>query len=120
MWKNRAPEGLTKGDFAELHREVGEDHPTTANRVVETCVTMFNFAQDEGIVDHGFNPAKRVNKYEEKSRDRWLRAHEVSDLADALGEIETPYMRNYYWLLLLTATCCAAMSFWRRSGSTST
>jgi len=103
-WKRRAPEELTRSDFAEMHREIGDDKPTTANRVVETCVTMFNFAQDEGIVREGFNPPKRVNKYTENSRERWLRPHEISDLADVLDDVENPYMRNYYWLLLLTAT----------------
>lgn len=103
-WNDRPPESLTRSDVADLHRDIGEDAPVLANRVVETVRTMFNFAQDEGIVREGFNPATKVNKYKEKSRDRWLRPHELADLADALDAVDNPYMRNYYWLLLLTAT----------------
>ena len=103
-WKGWNVQGINRGDVSELHRTIGEDTPTEANRVVETIRTMFNFAQREGIVPDGFNPAKHVNKYEEKSRDRWLEPSEIQALAGALADVDNPYLRNYYWLLLLTAT----------------
>lgn len=103
-WKGRQVEGINRADVAELHRTIGEDTPVEANRVVETLVTMFNFAQREGIVDDGFNPARHVEKYREKKGKRWLRPHEVKDLAGALEGEDNPYLRSYYLLLLLTAT----------------
>ncbi|MFB6263634.1 MAG: integrase arm-type DNA-binding domain-containing protein, partial [Bradymonadaceae bacterium] len=56
-WGGRPPESLTRRDISELHREIGQSAQVEANRVVETIRTMFNFAQDEGIVEEGFNPA---------------------------------------------------------------
>jgi integrase len=103
-WPKRAPDDLERSDVAELHREIGKDTPVEANRVIETIRKMYNFGQDEGIVEDGFNPASRVNKFEEQSRDRWVRPHEVSKLADAIDNIGNPYLENYYWLLMLTAT----------------
>ncbi len=103
-WGTRQPESLTRRDISELHRDIGEDAQVEANRVVETIRTMFNFAQDEGIVEDGFNPATKVNKFKEKSRDRWLRPHEIEPLSEALDAVDNIFMRRYYWLLLLTAT----------------
>jgi integrase len=103
-WSGRKPETLTRHELSELHRDIGEGAKIEANRVIETIRTMFNFAQTEGVVDDGFNPASKVNKYEEKSRDRWLREYEMRSLSDALNEIDNIYMHHYYWLLALTAT----------------
>lgn len=102
--KNRKPESLTRRELHDLHHKIGEDTPTEANRVIETLRTMFKFAAKRGIVEDDFNPAKHVELFEEKSRDRWLRSHEIKPLAEALAGIDNIYMRNYFWLLLLTAT----------------
>lgn len=104
-WKARRPESLTRRDLSELHREIGEAGQVEANRVIQVVRAMFGFAADEGIVEDGFNPARRVNLFEEKSRDRWLRPHEIKPMSDALDKlVNNIYLRNYYWLLLLTAT----------------
>lgn len=103
-WKGRPPGSLTRADLADLHREIGEEHPVEANRVIETVHTMLEFAAREGIVEDGFNPAKYVEKFPEPSRDRWLRPHEIPAFAQAVDAIDNVYMRHYFWLLLLTAT----------------
>jgi len=103
-WGSRKPESLTRSDLSSLHRDIGESARVEANRVVETARTMFNFAQDEGIVEDGFNPAAKVKRYKEGSRQRWVRADEIPALADALDGEDNPHFRNYFWLVLLTAT----------------
>jgi len=103
-WGTREPESLTRSDLSALHRDIGESAQVEANRVIETARTMFNFAQDEGIVEDGFNPAEKVKRYKEGSRQRWLREDEIPALADALDGEDNPFFRDYFWLVLLTAT----------------
>jgi len=104
-WGTRAPEDVNFHDIDKLHRKLGvaEDKVYEANRTLELIRKMFNWAADAGYVprDHD-NPAARVDAFEEQGRDRRLRKDEVSDLADAIDEESNPYIRNVFWLLLLT------------------
>lgn len=104
LWGGRPPESLTRSDISDLHRDIGEDAKVEANRVVAVIQTMYNFAGDEGIVEDGFNPAAKVKKFSEGSRERWLRKHEIPKLAASLDEVENPHMRTVFWMLLLTGT----------------
>jgi integrase len=103
-WKGRAPASITRGELADLHREIGKETPIEANRVIQLLRVMFNFAVDEGMVPETFNPLRRFNFFPEKSRDRWLRPHEIPALFGAIGEVDNIYIRNFYLVLLLTAT----------------
>lgn len=103
IWQDRKIDEIGRGEVAELHRTIGNKTPVEANRVVALLVTMYNFAQREGIVPDGHNPARHINRYRETSRERWLRPHEISRLAPHIDAVENPYLRYYYWTMLLTA-----------------
>ncbi len=101
-WGSRQPESLTRSDVSDLHRDIGENARVEANRVVAVIQTMYNFAADEGIVEDGLNPASKVKKFSEGSRERWLREDEIPRLAASLDEVDNPHMRTVFWMLLLT------------------
>lgn len=102
-WGSRPAQSITRRDLSDLHRELGAGAQVEANRVIETVRAMYSFAADEGMVEDGFNPARRVNLFVEKTRDRWLRPDEIEPMGAAIDALKNIYLRHYYWLLLLTA-----------------
>lgn len=79
---------LTRGRVAQLHHKLRET-PFQANRVLATIGSMYTFADRVGIVPDGFNPARRIEKYKERRRERFLSTEELQRLGDALREAET-------------------------------
>lgn len=101
-WGDRNPEDITHSDVDELHRSL-MDTPYRANRTLENIQTMFNFAANEGFLPREKpNPAANVQKFHEKSRDRWIHEDEMPALLDAIDKESSPYMRGVFWMLLLT------------------
>jgi len=94
---------VQRSDVAKLHQEIGKSKPTRANRVLATLSHMFELAKLWGYLEEGApNPARRIQKYSEKSRDRWVTQEELPALARAIDEEENIYARHYFWLLILT------------------
>ena len=57
--------------------------------------TLYGFAGRRKLVPAGFNPARGIDKYPEKGRERFLTADELGRLGDAIREAETvglPYL----------------------------
>ena len=99
-----ALEDLTPGRLAVYHRSVGEVAPVEANRCVETIRAAWRWAEQEGRVPDGLtDPTRRVKRFRERSRDRWLRREEVARLIEVTDQEEDPFVRAAVRLLLLTA-----------------
>lgn len=84
-------------DVARLHREIGEAHPTTANRVVTLLAHFYSWAGRVGAVPEEINPAKGIDRYRESARERYLSGEELERLGQALHEAETvgiPWARS--------------------------
>jgi integrase len=82
-------EKLTSARVAELHLRL-QDLPSAANRTVAVLHSMFSFAQKRGYVaEVSSNPASRIEKYRETSRERYLTVEELLRLGEALREAET-------------------------------
>ncbi len=73
---------VTGADVAGLHRELGEKYgPRSANKTLNLVRRAWNVAIDWGILEgNADNPAARVKRFPERSRDRWLSAEELSRL----------------------------------------
>ena len=101
----RKAQAVTQADVVKLHNRIGRDlgHPREANNVRNLLQTMFRFASENGFVprDHP-NPAQGVDKFPERSRERWVRPSELPRLAEAIEEEPNLYVRAAFWLLLLT------------------
>jgi integrase len=99
-------EDVTRADVAELHHNM-KDTPYHANRVVMVMSKMFNVAEDWGLRTEGTNPTRRIKKYKEVEKKRYLSDEEQSRLGEVLfSGLETGDYSEYvvaaFMLLLLT------------------
>jgi len=103
-WGTRKAEMIHRADVAALHRQVGtENGMTTANRLLSLVSHLFSWAEREGLVPENHpNPARRVLRFRERARDRWLTPAEVRRMMHALEAEQNVYVRGFFWLSLLT------------------
>ncbi|BEQ14195.1 site-specific integrase [Desulfoferula mesophila] len=78
---------VTREQIAKLHHSLREK-PYQANRVLEVVRKMFNLAEAWGLRPDGSNPARHIQKYKEKKRQRYLSKDEWARLGKVLVEIE--------------------------------
>lgn len=81
-------EALTRGHIGSLHLKMGET-PYAANRALATWAKMFAWAEGRGLVPKGHNPARRIERYREQGRERFLSSDEFTRLGEALRLAET-------------------------------
>jgi integrase len=88
------PDKLTRQDVARLHSSMS-DRPVQANRTLAILGGLYSWAGKNGYAAEGHNPARGIEKYPERSRERFLTSEEFGRLADALRQGETiglPYV----------------------------
>jgi integrase len=85
---SRKAEQVTTSDLAKLHTKM-RDRPYQANRMLEVVGSLYAFAGRRKILPLGFNPARGIEQYPEKGRERFLSADELTQLGDAVREAET-------------------------------
>ncbi|MDP2958189.1 MAG: site-specific integrase [Longimicrobiales bacterium] len=96
-------EDLTPDVLASWHRTLGKKTPVEANRCLETLRAAWRWADAEGLLTEGLtDPTRRLKKFREHGRDRWLRKAEVKRLMEATAKDEDPYVRAAVPLFLLT------------------
>jgi integrase len=81
-------EALTRAQLATLHAKLRET-PFAANRALAAWSKMFSWAVARGLVPEGHNPARRIERYREERRERFLTPDELARLGAALIEAET-------------------------------
>jgi integrase len=82
-------EALTRQQIAALHTRLSAT-PYAANRMLATVSSAWAWAEDHGLVPEGsVNPAKKVTRYPEQGRERFLTGDELARLGDALRTGET-------------------------------
>lgn len=77
-----------RADVARLHMQYAAK-PYQANRMLAVVSSLYTFAGKRGIVPEGYNPARGVEKFAEKSRERYLTVEELDRLGAAIREAET-------------------------------
>lgn len=98
-WGTRPAMEITKEDVMGLRRAM-KDIPVTFNRTRALLSKIFNFAEIEP------NPVKRVPRYRETPRRRYLSPDEYIRLAKVLDELEPQYPAAIGFLRLLLLTGC--------------
>jgi hypothetical protein len=79
---------LRRADVARLHSKLsGARYP--ANRSLALISSIWNWAARRDEVTFADNPAKGIERYPEKGRERYLTSQELARLGDALREGET-------------------------------
>jgi integrase len=101
-WGSLKLTALKRADIAAAHRSLAE-HPYAANRLVELLSKMYELAKIWGYLDEDYpNPARRIQAFKERKRDRFVTSAEMPALAAAIAEEPSPYVRAAFWLYLLT------------------
>jgi integrase len=85
---SRKAEQVTPSDLAKLHTKM-RNRPYQANRMLEVIGSLYSFAGKRKILSLGFNPARGIEQYPEKARERFLAGDELARLGDAVREAET-------------------------------
>jgi integrase len=86
---NMKAEALTRAHVAALHSKF-KDSPFAANRFLAVISKCFAWGISRGLLPEvHINPARRIERYREHSRERFLTSEELARLGDALREGET-------------------------------
>ncbi|MBQ8465698.1 MAG: tyrosine-type recombinase/integrase [Alphaproteobacteria bacterium] len=105
---------VTGGDISFIHNSIAKQpsrtgyKTTTANRVLEILKKAFNLAEEWDWRDEGSNPCRKVKKFKERKRKRFLSVAEVQRLDAVLQKyLASPDYRHrqiarYILLLLYT------------------
>lgn len=83
-----------------FHGIAKAESPIVANHALESLHGFYVKAEDWGVFD-GKNPAARIKKFPERSRERFIQTHEMPYLMASIQE-EMPRTEVYFLTLLLT------------------
>jgi integrase len=98
-WKSRQLSTIKRDDIRALHGRVGKENGRyAANRLLSLLRAAFN---RPGDLWQGDNPAHGVEKFKEKSRDRFLSGDELPRFFKALVNEPNKIIRDYCLMLLL-------------------
>lgn len=78
---------VTRADIQALHQRLRAT-PYQANRVLALCATLFAHAEAWGLRPEGSNPARRIARYREYKRERFLTGPELARLGQVLARAE--------------------------------
>jgi integrase len=81
-------ERVTKEDVLQLHLSM-KDTPRRANYTVSTFRALMTYAEDCGLRPPLSNPARRIEMYRERARERFLSEEEIAKAAEAIAGAET-------------------------------
>jgi integrase len=108
-------EAVDRADIASLHHNL-RDTPVEANRVVALISKLFNLAEAWGLRPDHTNPARHVERFPEKPRERFLSARELARLGEVLREgeeKETEHPSMVLGIRLLILTGCRRSEIFR-------
>jgi integrase len=101
QWSHRRLSEIRRSEIQTLHNQLGEHTPYVANRVLALLTAIYNEAIDRGSY-RGTNPAARIRKFQEQSRERFLRADELPKFWKALEAEPSEKVRDFIKLALFT------------------
>lgn len=75
---------VTRTDIQALHGRLAAT-PTQANRVLALCSALFQVAETWGVRPEGSNPARRIGRFREVPRERYVTPAELARLGAVLA-----------------------------------
>jgi site-specific recombinase XerD len=84
----RKADAISRAEIARLHINL-EDKPYQANRLLAVIKSLYSFAERRGLVPDNFNPAKKIEKFPEDRRERFLTSEELERLGASIRKGET-------------------------------
>src|SRR5260221_10143 len=83
-----ARDSVSRSKIARLHLKWRKT-PYQANRLLAIMASMYAFAGKRGLLPDKMNPARGIEKYAEKGRERFLSTEELERLGAAIRLAET-------------------------------
>ena len=80
---------VTASDVDRLHRKIGHATPVTANRAIVALSGVYTFAARRQLVPQMANPTRGIERFRERSRERYLSTEELGRLGQTLRLGET-------------------------------
>jgi integrase len=92
-----------RAEIAQLHHDRRQT-PVNANQALARLRTLFDFAERVGLRPEGSNPCRRIEKYPQRHRERFLSAEELGRLGEALAcyDAVSPFAVAAIKLLIFT------------------
>jgi integrase len=81
---------VIRGDISKLHLGL-KSIPSQANRLLQMLSAFFTWCEKLEYRADGSNPCRHIDKYKEKSRERFMSEQELFALSKALGAYEQEY-----------------------------
>ncbi len=101
-WENRKVSNIKRADVQALHAKLGRDTgKVTANIAVKLLRAMFNKAIEWEYWNKP-NPARGIQLFKEKSRDRYLQPDELPRFFQALADEPNETIRDFVLVALMT------------------
>jgi integrase len=85
---SRKADAVTRAEVAHLHDQL-KDKPYQANRLLAVVGSLYTFAERRGLVPEGRNPARKIERFPEDRRKRFLTPAELERLGAVIREGET-------------------------------
>ncbi|MFZ4604013.1 MAG: tyrosine-type recombinase/integrase, partial [Caulobacterales bacterium] len=74
---------IKRTDIARLHAKMRES-PYQANRMLAIMGSLYAFSERRAFTPEGFNPARKIERYPEARRERFLRGEELERIGHAI------------------------------------
>ena len=85
------------------------DRPRTHNICRSYLKTMFSLGEREGLIEK--SPMVNIEKLSEESREEWIKEGDLRKLANEIRAYPNASLKNYYFLLMLTACRKSELQF---------
>jgi integrase len=97
---------VTSNDLDKIYEQIAVQEGKTyeGNRVIELTRRIFELAREKWnkLPEGHTNPAKKVERLPEKSRERYVKQSELPKLIKAIENEPNIHVRGVFWLYLLT------------------
>lgn len=93
-------QAVTRADVQALHGRLAHV-PTEANRVLALCGALFQVAESWGLRPEGSNPARRIARFREVPRERYLTPEELARLGAVLARAEAEGLASRWTVALV-------------------
>jgi integrase len=101
VFGDRKLSDISQTEVATLHSQIGKKSGhSMANQIVTLLGMLYNKAVEWEYFNNRI-PTLYIKKFKEKSRDRFLQAHELPIFLQAVDE-EEPLFKDFFYILLLT------------------
>jgi len=65
-----------------------QEQPYQANRLLAVVASMYSFGERMGLTPERYNPARRIGRFPESRRERFLSKDELGRLGEAFRRFE--------------------------------